>query len=87
MEKTARETEISSVTRKLKEMVGVVQDKFQNLETRLTPVLRIIPESDGREKLAEPEFSTKLAQDINNEVRKLENTAQFIESLMSRLEL
>ena len=86
MEETKRETEISKVLTKLNKRTSQLEETVKQLTARLTGILR--GELSGEAaKTSVPEFSTPLAQEINQTVCRLDIIDKDLQNLRNRLEL
>jgi len=83
----ARETEISKVMGKLNMACEMLAKEFSALEERVSLVMRGGTLNDEVEKAANPEYSSGLAQDINNVVRRLNSLHEHMNSVRNRIEL
>ena len=82
-----KQTELNMVLLRLSATVDETYNKFSDLAQRIEPVTRQDVEVLGQEKAVNPEYQTKVAQEINNNVRRLRELSGFIDSVKSRIEI
>ncbi len=83
----ARPSEINEVISNLARQTENIIDKCNCIETKITPVLRQVPTASSQDKVANPLFSSTLAQDINVQVNKLNDLSIHLDNIISKIEL
>lgn len=82
---TPRVSETESVIVKLQNSVSVLGDMVASIENKLNPITR--PELPKNEEVKEPEFSTKISQEIHKAVRDIQYLSEKLRDLRERVEL
>ena len=82
-----RETEMSAVLGKLFRILDVLDSSTGRLTDRVAPILSNNSPKEERINVDKPEFSSKLAQEINGAVARIEDINARINSLTSCIEI
>jgi len=78
-------SETEQVIIKLQNSVSVLGDMVASIEDKLAPIIRQSNVKD--DEAVEPEFGTKIAQEINKAVRNINYLSEKVRDLRERVEL
>ena len=82
---TPRVSEIEGVITKLQNSVAILGEMVSSIESKLEPITR--QSSEKGDEVCEPEFDTKVAQEINKAVRSINYLSEKVRDLRERIEL